>query len=253
MDFDGIITCGDSYTLGPVYRGELYTDFDVDFAGDGSTLIREPDNAWPVFLAKELNVPYINLSRGGASNTEISLQPLQTTIKFKKPLMIFGFTIDIRYPFFGKDGRITSQSIEDNDFNLADSLKENQVTLAKDFMQRFLLPTKMNGYTGMDNLFVESVKRAMNYEKLNTNATVIWGDIHSHDVWIEHRSPGIKKHFSNKTKSRCFNNINNGFPLQQLTTTPDHSLQINYHDSHPNKDGCKLYAETIQKFIASIS
>ena len=247
MDFDGIIACGDSYTIGPVYNSK-------DSVLKHISQVREPQNAWPVFLAKELNVPYVNLSRGGASNTEIALQPLQTTSTFKKPLMIFGFTIDIRYPYFGKDGKIASlNGMRDSDFELEDSLRENQTTLAKDFMQRFLLPTKANGYTGMDNLFVESVKRAMSYEKINPNATVIWGDIHSESVFNEHRSLALKKQFSNKTMSRCFNSANNWLPLQVLSTTDDHGFQISSTDSHPNKDGCKLYAETIQKFIASIS
>jgi len=247
MDFDGIIACGDSYTIGPVYNSK-------DSVLKHISQVREPQNAWPVFLAKELNVPYVNLSRGGASNTEIALQPLQTTSTFKKPLMIFGFTIDIRYPYFGKDGKIASlNGMRDSDFELEDSLRENQTTLAKDFMQRFLLPTKANGYTGMDNLFVESVKRVMNYEKINTNATVIWGDIHSQYVYDEHRSLGLKKQFSNKTMSRCFNSVTDWFPLQQLSTSEDHSFQISSTDSHPNKYGCQRYAEAIQKFIASIS
>ena len=247
MDFDGIIACGDSYTIGPVYESE-------DLVLKHISQVREPQNAWPVFLAKELNVPYVNLSRGGASNTEISFQPLQTTSTFKKPLMIFGFTIDIRYPFFGRDGKITSlNGMRDSDFELEDSFRENQVTLAKDYMQRFLLPTKGNGYTGMDNLFVESVKRVMNYEKINTNATVIWGDTHSQYLYEEHRSPGLKKHFTNKTMSRCFNSVTDWFPLQQLSTSKDHGFQISESDCHPNKYGCQRYAEHIQKFIASIS
>ena len=143
--------------------------------------------------------------------------------------------------------------MRDSDFELEDKYRENQVTLAKDYMQRFLLPTKGNGYTGMDNLFVESVKRAMNYEKINTNATVIWGDIHTQYLDEEHRSPSLKKQFTNKTMSRCFNSVTDWLPLQTVSTSKDNGFVISATDCHPNKYGCQRYAEHIQKFIASIS
>ena len=62
-------------------------------------------------------MPVVNLSRGGASNTEISLQPLNTLSKFERPLLIFGFTVDYRIPYFNSMGNLHSMyGLLDSDF-----------------------------------------------------------------------------------------------------------------------------------------
>ena len=79
--FDSIIACGDSFT-----KYHMTADGDM----------------WPNLLSRHYEVPYANLARGGSSNYEIALQPLQHTPdnmeQFKKPLIIFGMTTPWRLP-----------------------------------------------------------------------------------------------------------------------------------------------------------
>ena len=244
-NFDGIIACGDSFTLGPVVGGEPVST---------SSRARTKQYSWPMVLGKLMNLPVENVSRGGASNTEISLQPLLSTGKFNKPLIIFGFTTDNRYPYFARDGRLFSvNGMRDEDFIWEDSMRPDQTSLAKDFMQRFLLPTKETGYTGMDHLFIESVNRAMAYENIIPNATVVWGDLHSVHIYEPHRPDNILSWLRKPARSRCFNDINGGLPLQTLSTTDDLSLQMSADNMHPNENGLIRYAEAIHNYIDSIS
>ena len=244
-NFDGIIACGDSFTLGPVVRVAPVST---------SSRARTKQYSWPMVLGKLMNLPVENVSRGGASNTEISLQPLLSTSKFKKPLIIFGFTVDIRYPYFARDGKLFSvNGMRDEDFIWEDRMRPNQTLLAKDFMQRFLLPNKETGHTSVEHLFIESVNRAMAYENINPNATVIWGDIHAGNIFIQHRPDDILSWLVVPARSRCFNDINGGFPLQTISTTDDLSLQMADNDNHPNENGLIKYAEAIHNYIDSIS
>tara|TARA_B110000503_G_scaffold78365_1_gene120461 strand:- start:4922 stop:5671 length:750 start_codon:yes stop_codon:yes gene_type:complete len=244
-NFDGIIACGDSFTLGPVVRGAPVLV---------NTRAITMQYSWPMVLGQIMNLPVENVSRGGASNTEISLQPLLSKGKFNKPLIIFGFTTDNRYPYFSKSGKMFSvNGMRDEDFIWEDSMRSDQTLLAKDFMQRFLLPTKETGYTGMDHLFIESVNRAMAYENIIPNATVIWGDLHSEKIYEQHRTDGILSWLAVPARSRCFNDINSGKPLQTLSTTDDNSLQMSDDDMHPNENGLIKYAEAIHNFIISIT
>jgi len=224
---DGIIACGDSYTLGPRYGDDIHHE-----------------DSWPSILGKSLSKPVSNVSRGGASNTEISLQPLKTLSSFKSPLLIFGFTVDIRYPFFTRDGILHSMNgLSDADFEREDSIRNNRVSLAKQFMQQFLLP--VGEHTGMQNLFVQSVKTAMAYKKLNPSAQVIWGNIHS-------QKPTKRIKPNNRLVSEsmyCFNSIANSKPLQSLI---HHNTDawISPKDSHPNKLGCTIIADSLKRYIS---
>ena len=223
---DGIITCGDSYTLGTRYGDDIHHE-----------------DSWPSVLGRLLSKPVSNVSRGGASNTEISLQPFKTLSSFKNPLLIFAFTIDIRYPFFTRDGTLHSMNgLSDKDFEHEDTIRNNRVTLAKQFMQQFLLP--VNNKTGMENLFVQSVKTAMAYKKLNPNAEVIWGNIHS-----QAPTDRIKPNEELASESMyCFNSITNGKPLQSLIQN-NTSAWISTEDMHPNKLGCTVIADGIFNYI----
>lgn len=224
---DGIIACGDSYTLGPRYGDDIHHE-----------------DSWPSILGKSLSKPVSNVSRGGASNTEISLQPLKTLSSFKSPLLIFGFTVDIRYPFFTRDGILFSMNgLSDADFEREDSIRNNRVSLAKQFMQQFLLP--VGEHTGMQNLFVQSVKTAMAYKKLNPSAQVIWGNIHSQNA-----TETIKPNNRLASESMyCFNSIANNKPLQSLI---DHNTDawISPKDIHPNKLGCTIIADSLKRYIS---
>ena len=75
MEFDSIIACGDSFTR---YH---------------KTAI---EKTWPSLLGEHYNVPWANLGKGGSSNYEISIQPLQNMPdnleQFKKPLIIYHTT-----------------------------------------------------------------------------------------------------------------------------------------------------------------
>ena len=140
MKFDGIIACGDSYTIGPVNKGSL-----------------SMDKSWPAHLGNIMNLPVVNLSRGGSSNTEISLQPLKLQKQFENPLIIFGFTIHYRFPYFNNKGSIHSMyGMLDSDFEFEHSRSSNSILLAKDWMQKFLLPTD-NGLSCTENILIASI------------------------------------------------------------------------------------------------
>ena len=93
----------------------------------------------------------------------------------------------------------------------------------------------------------------MAYENINPNATVIWGDIHAGNIFIQHRPDDILSWLVVPARSRCFNDINGGFPLQTISTTDDLSLQMADNDNHPNENGLIKYAEAIHNYIDSIS
>jgi hypothetical protein len=132
--------------------------------------------------------------------------------------------------------------LSDEDFEREDNVRNNRVTLAKQFMQQFLLP--VNNKTGMENLFVQSVKTAMAYKKLNPNAVVIWGHIHSQAPTTQ-----IKPNHDLVSESMyCFNSITNSKPLQSLIQD-NTDAWISQTDMHPNKLGCTVIADSIQSYI----
>lgn len=229
--FDGIIACGDSYTIGPVVDGTLFME-----------------DSWPAILGKKLNLPVVNLSRGGASNTEISLQPLNTLSKFERPLLIFGFTVDYRIPYFNSMGNLHSMyGLLDSDFVYENKRSDasNKIGLAKPWMQSFLLPTE-NGLTGVQNMFIESINRIFAWERLIPNSKVIWGVLHSTTA----EGPAVEDCITNiipeEYMASCFN-IDN-IPYEALSII---EYQISPTDQHPNKEGLEIYANSIKGFISS--
>lgn len=247
-EFDGIIACGDSFTYGPVIRGEHVTR-----QAKATTLL----NSWPSVLGKMMDLPVENVARQGASNSDISLQPLYAKSKFKRPLIIFGFTVDHRYPYFHEDGKLWSLEIPgvepDETIYTRRAIGNGeliQIPMVDSFVQRFLLPNKQSNLTGLDHLFIEAVNRAIAFENIIPDATVIWGDIHTYEINSQHRSDEVLKWLN--VPNRCFNDILNGIPLESVSSTNE-SLQMAGDDIHPNQQGLIKYAETIHKYIISIS
>ena len=127
MDFDFILACGDSFTEGC-----------QNIIGLG------PEGTWPGLLAKKYNVPFANLASGGASNTLIALQPVNTPHgqlslghstewkgleNAKKPLIIFAFTVLDRWTYFDGDmGRVTSHFSIDPEFMTKSDMHGNDWT-----------------------------------------------------------------------------------------------------------------------------
>jgi hypothetical protein len=251
-DFDGIIACGDSFTYGPVIKGEHITR-----QSRATTLL----NSWPAVLGKLMDLPVENVARQGASNSDISLQPLQSKSKFERPLIIFGFTIDHRYPYFDNDGKLYSLEVPGISDTVPDETtylhrptgngEYSQVPMADNFVQRFLLPNKNSELTGLDHLFIEAVNRAIAFEYINPNATVIWGDIHTYEINSQHRPDEVLKWLN--VPNRCFNDIINGLPLESISSTDDKRWQMSDTDLHPNEKGLIKYADTIYKYIISTS
>ena len=231
MNFDGIITCGDSYTIGPVVNGKHYMQ-----------------DSWPTVLGKKMNLPVVNLSRGGSSNTEISLQPLKMVKSFERPLLIFGFTVDFRFPYFNNKGELHSMyGLLDSDFAFENDRtpSSNKIGLAKSWMQSFLLPTE-NGLTGVQNMFVESINRIFAWERLIPNSKVIWGVLHAtspEDFAVE---DCVRNHIPEEYMSACFNIDNKPYEALSLF-----DYQISETDQHPNKEGLEIYAEHLYGFINS--
>lgn len=227
MNFDSIIACGDSYTIGPVVEGNL-----------------NMAQSWPAHLGKIMDLPVVNLSRGGSSNTEISLQPLKLQREFNSPLIVFGFTIHYRFPYFNNKGNIHSMyGMLDSDFEFEHNRSTNSILLAKDWMQKFLLPTD-NGLSGTENMLVASIERIFGYQKLNPNSKVIWGVLHSDSPEGPAIPDNIITHIPQEYMDSCFNIDNK--PFENISYK---NYTISDTDQHPNSDGLIKYAQKIHNFI----
>ncbi len=247
--FDGIIACGDSFT-----KYHLTADGDM----------------WPNILSRHYDIPYANLARGGSSNYEIALQPLQYTpnnIKeFRKPLIIFGMTtpwrLPILYPMQGMIGSIDSI--------LPEHLRYRKDTGVDEQMLNKTIK-KMIVNDLFHTLDTQALEKMMNWKKLIPNSTVIWGTIH-----FQHSLPnggvnkmgvtterdrilGLHHHLINSNyieESYCFNEIIDWFPLGHMLkgnpdlhiNTDDHSKRI---DHHPNEKGIQVIADCLIKYIDS--
>ena len=139
--------------------------------------------------------------------------------------------------------------LSDADFEREDSKRNNRVSLAKQFMQQFLLP--VGEHTGMQNLFVQSVKTAMAYKKLNPSAQVIWGNIHSQKP-TKRIKPNNDPNYLQKNAPasiKWHNLFLLSKPLQSLIHD-NTDAWISPKDSHPNKLGCTIIADSIKKYIS---
>ena len=245
--FDSIIACGDSFT-----KYHMTADGDM----------------WPKLLSRHYEVPHANLARGGSSNYEIALQPLQHTPdnmkQFKKPLIIFGMTtpwrLPILYPMEGIIGSIDSI--------LPEHLRYNPHTGVDGEMLNKTIK-KMIVKDLFDTLDRQSIQKMMNWKKLIPDSTVIWGTIH-----FQHSMPngGVNKDGVNTEKERikrlhhylinsdqpsyCFNEILDWFPLSHALQG-DPALHINMDDKvgeldhHPNDKGIQIFADYLIKYIDS--
>jgi len=253
MEYDYIICCGDSFTEG--CKNVLN--------------ITEADT-WPGILGKELDVPWVNLANGGASNYEIALQPLTQMHKWptetapKKPLFIFNFTVDHRIPYYDYQlGELTSFYTtlpeEINNANLQPGEKSQLMAQSRLGMLR--APIDCMDIRAADDTTVDAfvyqtwqaIKVANNYKNLYADATVMWGFIHS---YLENESINTKTctvtgqpytinwpHIDS-----CFNNHMEGTkPLQHLTSDP--AFWLTQHDSHPNPDGFRMYVDFFKQLI----
>ena len=263
MDFDYIIASGDSFTEGC-----------CNLLGDEKGIM-PAYQTWPGQVARHFDVPFVNLAEGGASNYEIALQPIQEIDRFitinppKKPLFIFGFTIDNRIPYyFFEKAKVTShftslpEFIDDYDFGYTAQpylLQEFLKIASRKGHKKFphALENKLK-YQAADFVPVadyylyqtqRAIEVAMNYKNLYKDATVIWGFIHSIDY-----GNSCKTRLCNATDKsydmdwahwdKCFNKFEeHNRPLQWLTA--DSKYWLSDEDRHPNKDGIKLYADYI--------
>jgi hypothetical protein len=271
MDFDYIIACGDSFTEGC-----------CDLLGDEFGVL-PAYQTWPGQVAKHFDVPFVNLAEGGASNYEIAIQPIQKIQKFittnppKKPLFIFGFTIDDRIPFFNMErGRVTShfttlpEYINGWDFGYTkrNSLLTEYLLIASRIgHQKFahssenLLKFQACDFVPVTDHYihqtVRAIKFANNYKNLFADANVMWGFIHSIDYGNSvktRRCISTDKAYDVDFPywDRCFNRFEeHNRPLQWLTQ--DNKYWLTDEDRHPNKAGIKLYADYIIDAIEQLA
>jgi len=250
MKFDSIIACGDSFTK---YH------------------ITPIKHSWPYLLGQHYNVPVANLGKGGASNFEIALQPLQympdNMEDFDNPLIIFGMTTPFRLPvYYPKETRIGS---------LASVLPEH------------LTYTEATGVDGkvfestikkmlVDDAFhqadIQILEMILRWKELIKGSTIVWGRIH-----FQHQEPdGVVNHNAlkdeqariislhnylqdNNFESNCFNEVCEWFPLQHvLRGEPNMHIDwakfntgIKILDGHPSEAGIIRFADNIIKYIDS--
>jgi len=237
MEYDYLLACGDSFTEGC-----------QDIIGNG------PEGTWPGVVAEHFKIPFSNIAKGGASNTEISLQPLQSIIpefaKAKRPLIIFGLTVPYRLPYLMPSWGI----IQSHYSILPEHMDEGDVRYLKKFaldMLNTYYPnmddTEIRGRSSCDEphdsidgyLFAtqQSIKIMMQYKIINPNAEVMWGWIHSsmtEDV--------VDTNLLLPYRDYCFNKHSGWLPLQHLTDE-DEKYWLKANDHHPNEKGIQLYAD----------
>jgi hypothetical protein len=257
MEYDYIIAAGDSFTEG--CKNEL----GISEAG-----------TWPGLLGKELGIPWVNLADGGASNYEIALQPVTQMHKWttmnppKKPLFIFGFTVDHRLPYYDYQlGELTSFFTtlpeEINNSHLQRQEKSQLMSqMQLGMMEGPLHHMNINidqstGKTPSVDSFIyqtwQAIKVANNYKNLYADATVMWGFIHSYLTRENIKTKvcpmsGLPYTVNWPYMDSCFNKHVDGMkPLQNLTDDP--ALWISEHDSHPNKIGISTYADFFNKVL----
>jgi len=237
MEYDYLLACGDSFTEGC-----------QDIIGNG------PEGTWPGVVAEHFKIPFSNLARGGASNTEIALQPLQSIIpefaKAKRPLIIFGLTVPYRLPYFQPSKGV----IHSHYSILPENMNEGDVR----YLKKFALDMLTKYYPDMDDteirqrspcnephegidgyLFAtqQSIKIMMQYKIINPNAEVMWGWIHNSDP-----EDVVDRKLLLPYRDYCFNKHSSWLPLQHLTNK-DEKYWLKANDQHPNERGIQLYAD----------
>ena len=248
--FDSIIACGDSFTK---YH------------------LTEMSKSWPALLGQHYNVPVANLGKGGASNYEIALQPLQSTpnnIKeLKNPLIIFGLTTPFRDPvYLPKETRIGSLASV-----LPEHLTYNQYTGVE---EKIFEPTikKMLVDDAFHQADIQILEMMLRWKELIEGSTIIWGRIHfqhqepdgvvNRNALEEEQERIISLHQylqDNGFESNCFNEVCEWFPLQHvLRGEPD--MHMNWAklnqgtkilDGHPSDAGIKRFADNFIQYIDS--
>ena len=250
MKFDSIIACGDSFTnyhLTPI------------------------KSSWPYLLGQHYNVPVANLGKGGASNFEIALQPLQympdNMEDFNNPLIIFGMTTPFRLPvYYPKErivGSLTSVLPEDLHYNHATGVDER---MFKDTINRMIVDDDFF------NTDLHVLDLIFKWKKLIKGSTLMWGSIHfqhqtpkgeiNRDALNEEQERIISMHEYVKNKgyqSNCFNEVCEWYPLQHVLGG---NPALHFHwakfndgvkiiDGHPNDLGIQRFAEKLIKYIDS--
>lgn len=237
MEFDYIIASGDSFTEGCKNSLEIGIQ-----------------DTWPGQLGRELGVPWVNLAQGGTSNLDIALQPIQhfsETTPPKKPLFIFGFTVDHRPTYYDySSGGIKS---------FYTTLPEEVDQFAElHYMERLQLraQTKL-GLLPVDNYTdtyqlqtIRAIEIANNYKKLYANATVMWGFIHSYlpteNIYV--KDIHTKLDFEYPHMDTCFNTHLDGcVPLQSITN--DKKYWLSRRDCHPNLKGITKYKNFFKQIL----
>jgi len=231
MKYDGLIVCGDSYS-------------------NGYNSIRNMQNGerWPELLAEKINLPVENLSRGGASNTEIAYQlfnKLETPYNY--PLIIFAFTHSLRVPFFGNDGKLFSLYGIDNDSMAHQETvqRTHRLNLGRKYFQSFVLDVQHNNKTlsGLEFLTLESLNTIKKYKNFFPKCEILWGQIHSNDFTTLF-TKNIQQYFA--VDQNCFNIDNQMLPLETIL---QENHRISNNDNHPNIKGMEVLADYFFTFL----
>ena len=276
MSYDLIIACGDSFT-----------------EGHRAVLNITEDQTWPGLVSKDLGIPYINLARGGASNFEIAMQPLQCISPEHKqlianaenPLILFNFTIFDRLAYISPETGILSSvySIVPEDMSADKEIKQlrNFATILNlrampnfDDDELYWSTKKAGNHATVKAMGVQldfyqfattqAIRTAFNYKAYFKNATVKWGFIHfnawqSIDGTISTLRPtNIARTLNHKLKDEM--KIYYPYYEHCYNSSYDHKplqdMVFDHRlegDNHPNRDGIRLLADFFTGYIKGMS
>jgi hypothetical protein len=237
LPFDSIIACGDSYTEGCK---------DILSIGQEQT--------WPGQVAGYFSVPFVNLARGGSSNYEIALQPVQAleqnTWDFEpqRPLMIFTFTIDYRMPYYDFDlGRI--HSVFTIDPKVLDRVGSTRIRNLRSIMPYLRTGTELcdGTYDGYQLQTQSAIRVANRYKTLIPHAQIIWGFGHCNCSDIPYDQRFIDDQLQQQWYPHLDSCYNEDLPLRrplQWFSNRD-QFWISSKDIHPDRRGIDAYAQAM--------
>jgi len=245
MEYDYLLACGDSFTEGC-----------QEIIGKG------PQGTWPGIVAEHFNIPFSNIARGGASNTEIAWQPLQSNIpefaKAKRPLIIFGLTVSYRLPYINPSTGVIDTQYSILPEHMKDGWPRHLRAFATEMLYTYYpnlrrpiflkhqLGVSISNSDHIDHdvidsfLFAtqQSIKIMMQYKIINPNAEVMWGWIHN-----TANNSRIDEKILLPYRDNCFNKHLDWLPLQHFTDADSEKYWLDEDDCHPNEKGIQLYAD----------
>lgn len=244
LPFDSMIFCGDSWT----YNHN---------SNQGITV----ETMWPAMVAEHFGLSHVNLGKGGASNYEIALQPVQALSEHRwpdhtqRPLIIFTFTHDYRMPYYDFDlARIDSffslnikrlKGINKYAKAMRSMIERGLATVENRYMPSHGSQELMDGYQHQTR---SAIALANGYTKIIPGATVLWGFGHCEFSELEYDQRRLGDQIQQQHYQHLDSCYNEDLPLRRPLQwlSDEHRLWINNaNDIHPNMRGLEVYAKVM--------